>query len=111
MHMPSDFDLAINAVMLVTGVARADILSRSRVYPAVEARQIITLLLSADGYPFSAIGDFLLRDRSTISYAATAARNALDVSSCFKSNFDLSKSYYEQSKSLRSAKVRLPGRR
>lgn len=56
-------DIALAVVSKVTGVAKTTILSRTREWPAVEARQLVILLLYREGATDEAISWMLNRGR------------------------------------------------
>lgn len=103
----SNNEIAISVVSDVTGVAKSTILSGKRVWPAVEARQLIILLLSRDGATDEMISWVLKRGRGAILKSRHSANDALRLSKLFRAKFDKVSSLYEQQKSLRISQDRL----
>lgn len=96
-------EIAISVVSKVTGVAKSTILSSSRVWPAVEARMLIVLVLSYDGATDEATSWVLNRKRGAILKARHSALNALELSKVFREKFNRVKSMYDDQKSLRTS--------
>lgn len=94
-------EIAIAVVSKVTGVAKSTILSRTREWPAVEARQLVILLLARDGVTDEAISWMLNRGRCAILKSRHNANDALRFSKLFREKFDKSSEMYEHQKSLR----------
>lgn len=99
------YEIAINAVSKVTGVSKSTIISPTRVWPAVEARQLIILLLSRDGMSDESISWVLKRGRIAILGSRHNANDLLSISKQFKSKYDKAKSIYDQQKSLLASEV------
>lgn len=100
----TNYEIAISVVRKVTSVSRSKILSASRVWPAVEARQLIVLLLSKDGATDETISWGLNRKRGAILKARHNALSALILSKAFKQKYDKCLALYEEGKSLRVSK-------
>ncbi|MDE7356165.1 hypothetical protein [uncultured Duncaniella sp.] len=94
-------EIALAIVSRITGVATSTILSRTRKWPAVEARQLIILLLSRDGATDETISWMLNRGRGAILKSRHNAMDALRLSKLFRSKFDKISELYEHQKSLR----------
>lgn len=94
-------EIAIVAVSHVTGISKSRILSSSREWPLVEARQLITLVLSKVGYTDESIGLALNRKRPTVLKSRHRAEGYMAVSALFREKFDKAYSRYEHEKSLR----------
>lgn len=94
-------EIAISVVSRATGVAKSTILSRTREWPAVEARQLIILLLSRDGATDEVISWTLNRGRCAILKSRHNANDALRLSRLFREKFDKVSKMYECQKSLR----------
>lgn len=94
-------DIALAVVSKVTGVAKTTILSRTREWPAVEARQLVILLLHRDGASDELISWSLKRGRCAILKARHSAIASLRFSSLFRNKFDKASEMYETQKSLR----------
>jgi len=94
-------EIAIVAVSHVTGISKYRILSPSREWPLVEARQLVTLVLSTDGYNDESIGYALKRGRCAILKSRHNAKGYMAVSALFREKFDKAYSMYEREKSLR----------
>ncbi len=94
-------EIALSVVSKVTGVAKSRILSRSREWPAVEARQLIILLLYRDGATDENISWMLNRGRCAILKSRHNANDALRLSKLFRDKFDKISEMYERQKSLR----------
>lgn len=94
-------EIAITVVSKVTGVAKSTILSRTRIWPAVEARQLIVLLLSRDGATDETISWILNRGRCAILKSRHNATDSLKLSKTFRAKFDKASEMYETQKSLR----------
>lgn len=94
-------EIAITVVSKITGVAKSTILSRTRIWPAVEARQLITLLLSRDGATDESISWILKRGRCAILKTRHSAIASLRLSKVFRAKFDKVSEMYEYQKSIR----------
>lgn len=94
-------EIALTVVSKVTGVAKSTILSRTRVWPAVEARQLIILLLYRDGATDESVSWVLNRGRCAILKSRHSAMDSLRFSKSFSSKFDKVSKMYETEKSLR----------
>lgn len=94
-------EIALSVVSKVTGVAKSTILSRTRVWPAVEARQLVILLLSQDGATDEAISWMLNRGRCAILKSRHNATDSLRISKIFREKYDKISALYEHQKSLR----------
>ena len=99
----TDKEIAINMVSKVTGVAKSKILSSTRVWPAVEARQMIVLILAKDGYTDESIGLALNRKRCVILKSRTNALHSTLLSVVFREKFNKAREMYEHEKSLRTS--------
>lgn len=94
-------EIALTVVSKVTGVAKSTILSRTRIWPAVEARQLIILLLYRDGATDESISWILKRGRCAILKSRHNATDSLRLSKLFRAKFDKVSEMYETQKSLR----------
>lgn len=94
-------EIALTVVSKITGVSKSTILSRTRVYPAVEARQFIVLLLSRDGATDETISWVLNRGRVAVLNSRHHANDALQFSRLFREKFAKISEMYEHQKSLR----------
>jgi hypothetical protein len=94
-------DIALAVVSKVTGVAKTTILSRTREWPAVEARQLVILLLYREGATDETISWMLNRGRCAILKSRHNATDALRLSKVFRAKFDKISELYEHQKSLR----------
>ncbi len=94
-------EIALTVVSKVTGVAKSTILSRTRIWPAVEARQLIILLLYRDGATDESISWILKRGRCAILKSRHTATDSLRLSKLFRAKFDKASELYEHQKSLR----------
>lgn len=94
-------DIALAVVSKVTGVAKTTILSRTREWPAVEARQLVILLLYREGATDEAISWMLNRGRCAILKSRHNATDALRLSKVFRAKFDKISELFEHQKSLR----------
>lgn len=94
-------EIVLAVVSKVTGVAKSTILSRSRVWPAVEARQLIILLLHYDGAVDEYIAATLRRGRPAIVRSRHTAFDSLRFSKLFREKYDKATAEYEYQKSLR----------
>lgn len=94
-------EIAITVVSKVTGVAKSTIISRTRKWPAVEARQFIVLLLSRDGATDESISWMLKRGRCAILKSRHNATDSLRISKIFREKYDKISALYEHQKSLR----------
>lgn len=94
-------EIALMAVSKVTGVAKSTILSRRRVWPAVEARQLFVLLLSRDGANDEKLSWMLNRGRCAILKVRHSANDSLRYSKLFREKFNKISEIYEHQKSLR----------
>lgn len=97
----SNNEIAISVVSKFTGITKSKILSRTREWPAVEARQFIILLLSRDGATDESISWILNRGRCAVLKSRHNASDALRFSKLFRSKFDKISEMYERQKSLR----------
>ena len=94
-------DIAIAVVSKFTGVPKSTILSRTRVWPAVEARRFVILLLSNDGATDESISWMLNRGRCAILKSRHSAADSLRLSKIFREKFIKISELYEHKKSLR----------
>lgn len=94
-------EIAIAVVSKITGVSKSTILSRSRVWPAVEARQLIILLLHYDGAVDEYIASTIKRSRPAIVRSRLSAFDSLRFSKLFREKYDKATTEYEYQKSLR----------
>lgn len=94
-------ELAILAVSKVTTVPKSIILSATRIWPAVEARQLVILLLSNDRAPDGAIALTLNRGRCSILKSRHNAVEHLRYSTLFRHKYNKCMELYEKRKSLR----------
>ncbi|MFG6385467.1 MAG: hypothetical protein K1V80_03175 [Muribaculaceae bacterium] len=94
-------ELAISVVSSVTGISKSTILSPSRKWPAVEARMLITLLLSHDGATDEATSLVLNRSRVSTLKSRHNAIDMMDISKVFRDKFNRIKQLYDEQKSLR----------
>lgn len=94
-------EIALTVVSKVAGVAKSTILSRTRIWPAVEARQLIILLLYRDGATDESISWILKRGRCAILKSRHTATDSLRLSKLFRAKFDKASELYEHQKSLR----------
>lgn len=85
-------DGIIAAVAKATGVPGKKILSKSKVWPCVEARLLLILLLSHTGLVDQKIAWTVGRGRASVCKSRHVAENLLDVSKTFRQKFiDLKK--------------------
>lgn len=96
-------EIALTVVSKVTGVSKSTILSRTRIWPAVEARQLIILLLSRDGATDETISWILNRGRCAILKSRHTATDTLRLSKVFRDKFNKASEMYESQKSLRAS--------
>ncbi|MBD5258440.1 MAG: hypothetical protein HDS52_07125 [Barnesiella sp.] len=96
-------EIAITVVSKITGVSRTKILSKTRVWPAVEARQFIILLLSHDGATDELIAWTLNRGRGAVLKSRHNANDAIRLSKLFRDKYNKIKEAYELQKSLRAS--------
>ena len=99
-----DTEITLNAVSKVTGISEGKILSRSRLWPLIEARMLLVLSLSRIGQDDQMIADLLGRNRTTILHLRHNAENYIEISKTFKDKFDKVSSLYDTAKSIRSSK-------
>lgn len=97
----SNRDIAISVVSKITKVPKSKILSDSRKFPAVEARMLIVMLLSSEGYTDIEISWGLNRKRGAILKSRHNALNLLAVSKPFRDKYNSAKDAYHEQKSLR----------
>lgn len=82
----------IAAVAKATGVPGKKILSKSKVWPCVEARLLLILLLSHTGLVDQKIAWTVGRGRASVCKSRHVAEDLLDVSKTFRQKFiDLKK--------------------
>lgn len=97
----SDNEIAIAVVSKVSGVSKSKILSPSRLWPCVEARMLIVLLLFHDGSTDEHTSWVLNRKRGAILKARHNALDTIEISKTFRDKFNRAKSMYDEQKSLR----------
>ncbi|MBD5423723.1 MAG: hypothetical protein HDR44_01175 [Allobaculum sp.] len=88
---PQIFD----AVKAVTGISQRKLVSRSRLWPVVEARQLFVLLASRLGAIDSSIGFVLMRGRVGICKTRHVAENYISVSRLFARKYERVKKHYD----------------
>lgn len=96
-------ELAIFVVSKFTGVAKSTILSDTRKWPAVEARQFVILLLFHEGATDETISWMLNRGRCAILKSRHNAMDSLRLSKIFRAKFNKISEMYEHQKSLRGS--------
>jgi len=94
-------EIAFSVVSKVTGISKTTIMSKSRKWPAVEARMLFVLLLSYDGAPDESTSWLLNRKRCTILKSRHNAVDTMEVSKAFRDKFTRIKAMYDEQKSLR----------
>lgn len=93
--------IAVSVVSQVTRVPKSVILSHTRIWPAVEARQLIILLLYRDGATDESIAWMINRCRSTVLKSRHSALDSLRFSKPFRDKLSKASELYEAQKSLR----------
>lgn len=94
-------EIAITVVSKVTRVPKSIILSRTRIWPAVEARQLIVLLLFRDGATDESISWSINRCRSAVLKSRHSALDSVRFSKLFRDKLTKASKLYEAQKSLR----------
>jgi hypothetical protein len=90
-------DIAIHAAQYATGLKGVDaVVSPCRKFRFIEARMIVVLLLTAEGYTDSRIGDVLHRSRTTILSARRSSDYYYSESETFRNKFAKAKQYYDE---------------
>lgn len=95
-----DSEIVLNAVYRVTGVSKTKILSRSRLWPIVEARMLFVLIFARLGQDDQQTAWMLDRDRTTILNARHKAEDYIEISKSFSDKFNKIKEIYETAKSI-----------
>lgn len=90
----------MDAVNRVTGISRTKMLSRSRLWPIVEARMLFVLQLSRLGHDDQQTALALERDRTTILNARHKAEDYISISRAFNDKFNKIKEIYGNAKSV-----------
>lgn len=93
----TDTETVFNAVAKATGISRAKMLSKSRLWPIVEARMLFILFLSRQGNTDELISWKLGRNRTTILKARHNAENYIGISRTFAGKFKRLTEIYEAS--------------
>lgn len=94
----TDSEKVLKAVCKVTGICKTKLLSRSRLWPIVEARLLLILFLSRTGYNDQRIAWIINRDRTTVLKGRHTAEDYIIVSSSFEQKFQKVANYYETGK-------------
>lgn len=95
-----DSEIVFAAVYNVTGVSKTKMLSRSRLWPAVEARMLFVLLCARLGQDDQTIAWSLQRDRTTILSARHKAEDYINISKSFSDKFNKLTECYATAKSV-----------
>lgn len=96
----SDSEIVFNAVSNVTGVSKTKMLSRSRLWPIVEARMLFILLCSRLGQDDLTMAWTLKRVRTTILSARHKAEDYISISKSFSDKFNKISQIYATAKSV-----------
>lgn len=96
----SDSEIVLNAVSRVTGVSKTKMLSRSRLWPIVEARMLFVLFFAHLGLDDQKTAYMLNRDRTTILNARHRAEDYIGISKTFLEKFNKIKEIYGTAKSV-----------
>lgn len=95
-----DSEIVFDTVYRVTGVSKNKILSRSRLWPIVEARMLFVLFFARRGQDDQHTAWVLSRDRTTILNARHKAEEYISISKSFLDKFNKIKRIYETAKSV-----------
>lgn len=95
-----DSEIVFAAVYNVTGVSKTKMLSRSRLWPAVEARMLFVLFCARLGQDDQTTAWSLQRDRTTILSARHKAEDYISISKSFSDKFNKLTEYYATAKSV-----------
>lgn len=95
-----DYELVLDAVSRVTGVSKSNMLSRSRLWPIVEARMLVVLFFSRLGNDDQQTAWLLNRERTTILNARHKAEDYITISRTFSDKFNKIKEIYGSAKSV-----------
>ncbi len=96
-----DSEIVLDAICRITGVSKTKILSRSRLWPIVEARMLFVLFFARLGQNDQMTAFMLDRDRTTILNARHKAEDYIGISKSFLDKFNKLKEIYEVTKSVR----------
>ncbi len=95
-----DTEIVFDAVHRVTSVSKSKMLSRSRLWPVVEARMLFVLFLARRGQDDLQTAWILDRDRTTILNTRHKAEDYIGISKSFLDKFNKIKEIYETAKSV-----------
>lgn len=95
-----DSEIVLDAIVRCTGISKDNILSRSRVWPIVEARMLFILFLSRIGQDDQRTAEQLNRDRTTILKIRHQAEDYISVSKTFCDKYNNLKAIYENTKPI-----------
>lgn len=90
-----DSEHVFDAVCKTSGISKEKMLSRSRLWPVVEARMLFVLCASRHGHGDDRIAWALRRDRTTIVKARHNAEDYLSISNIFAEKYDKVQKRYE----------------
>lgn len=95
-----DSEIVWSMVSRVTGISKTKMLSRSRLWPIVEARMLFVLTLSSLGHDDQCSACLLKRNRTTILKARHNAEDYIGISKAFKEKYNKIKTLYDTAKSV-----------
>lgn len=93
-----DSVIVFDAIYSVTGVSKTKMLSRSRLWPIVEARMLFVLFLARLGQDDQHTAWMLDRDRTIILNARHKAEDYIGISKSFNAKFGKIKEIYDNAK-------------
>lgn len=96
----TDSEIIMDAVVRATGVSKEKMLSRSRLWPIVEARMLFVLLSARMGKDDQFAALALGRNRTTILKTRHHAEDYISISSSFFEKFNKVKKIYGTAKSI-----------
>lgn len=95
-----DSEIVLDAVYRVTGISKTKMLSRSRLWPIVEARMLFVPFFARLGQDDQQTAWVLDRDRTTILNARHKAEEYIGISKAFNDKFNKIKEIYGSAKSV-----------
>lgn len=95
-----NYEIVYDAIYRATGISKAKMLSRSRIWPIVEARMLFVLFFSRLGHDDQSLSFELGRERTTILNARRKAEDYITISITFADKFNKIKELYESAKSV-----------
>ncbi len=91
-------DLTFEAVAYASGICKRKMLSRSRLWPIVEARMLFIMLACRNGATDQSMAWLLNRSRTTVLKARRNAESYIKISKTFNEKYLKAFAYYEKKK-------------